>query len=199
MFELITTFYFENNAKRLQELIRAIEFFFDDTLANAVKLKTNEVYCLSRWDIKENLEIQLHNNPKSQDAWIFKCKLTNDIGKYYMGILGCDNRFASELSKSKLSLINPALDVKAFHIHISQIRNYKIHEKIIGEYKYIFVSALRNKIQLDLFELEILYESLYRYIHDTEIKRENVLIDRFSNYIKLIVLKLLITFRQFTK
>ena len=87
-------------------------------------------YCiaLSRWDfINHNInsdEAVLFNRADSQDTWILKGsfpQLNNvDFG---LGIAGCDNAIAERLSHY-FEVINPSIDIKTYHYHISQVRNY---------------------------------------------------------------------------
>jgi hypothetical protein len=70
------------------EFIRIIantDVYFNETLAKAKQLKNNLVYCLTRWDLKLNGDIEFYPNFKSQDSWIFKDTLPENIGDYYMG------------------------------------------------------------------------------------------------------------------
>jgi len=88
----------------------------------------NRCLALSRWDfINHNLDIKeaVHfNRADSQDTWMVKGSFKqcngNDFG---LAIAGCDNKIALMLSEH-YDIINPSLDVKAYHYHISNIRNY---------------------------------------------------------------------------
>lgn len=87
--------------------------------------KENTCLALSRWDINES-GVPVHfNRADSQDTWIFygnvKVKLPLDFG---MGVAGCDNRLAHELSISGYRVLNPSKHIKTNHFHLSGVRNY---------------------------------------------------------------------------
>jgi len=131
----------ENDVK----IIANSDIYFDDTLQIVPNsIKSNEVYCLTRWD-EEKGSIQFYNNFKSQDAWFFQDKLTKNIGDYFMGLPGCDNRFAKELLDSGRKIKNPSLTIRAIHVHGSNLRNYnKSADRVIGEYAYPLPTEICN-------------------------------------------------------
>lgn len=122
------------------EFIRIIantDVYFNETLAKADKIKNKFVYCLTRWDLKMNGDIEFYPNFKSQDSWIFKDILPENIGDYYMGIPGCDNRLAGELCESNFKITNPSFSIKSIHIHNTNKRTYnKSADKVNGQYAY---------------------------------------------------------------
>ena len=87
-------------------------------------------YCLalSRWDfvshsLSRNESVHF-NRPDSQDTWMVKgafAPIKNiDFG---LGIAGCDNAIAERLSQV-YSVINPSLEIKTYHYHLTGVRNY---------------------------------------------------------------------------
>lgn len=132
----------ENDVK----IIANSDIYFDDTLKIAKdSLKKHEVYCLTRWDEEKGI-IQFYNNFKSQDAWFFQGKLTENIGDYFMGLPGCDNRFAKELLDSGRRIENPSLTIRAIHVHGSNLRNYnKSADRVFGEYAYPLPIELESR------------------------------------------------------
>jgi hypothetical protein len=122
------------------------DIFFDQTLEKIEqKLDEKLVYCLTRWDLLEDGNLVFYENFKSQDAWVFSGKLIENIGNYYMGLPGCDNRFAKELMDSGYNIKNPSLTIKAIHVHKSNLRNYhKTADRVIGEYAYPLPTELKN-------------------------------------------------------
>ena len=127
------------------KIIANSDIYFDVTLKIAKDcLIDNEIYCLTRWD-EEARCIKFYNNFKSQDAWIFRGSLTENIGNYYMGLPGCDNRFAKELLDSGRRIDNPSLTIRAIHVHGSNLRNYsKSADRVIGKYAYPLPTELEN-------------------------------------------------------
>lgn len=107
-------------------ILANLDITFDDTL-NIVKdmFDTDACIALTRYDVGEN-EIKFHDRVDSQDAWIFYGKIKN-INKMYLsfslGVRGCDNRLAYELSR-QYKIFNPSLTIKTYHHHLSGIRNY---------------------------------------------------------------------------
>jgi len=87
-------------------------------------------YCLSlsRWDFidsKLNQSEAVHyNQVDSQDTWIMKgaFKQLKDVN-FGLGVAGCDNKIALLLSEH-YEVINPSLDIKTYHYHLTNVRNY---------------------------------------------------------------------------
>jgi hypothetical protein len=82
-------------------------------------------------------------NGDSQDTWVFgkkvsKCMLFNKkIGDYFLGILGCDNRFLFELRHSGLDVLNLPWAFPTIHNHSSNIRNYSDKDRLMGMYMWL--------------------------------------------------------------
>jgi hypothetical protein len=132
-------------ASNINKIIANTDIYFDETLSKSQQLQENSVYCLTRWDLKDTGEIEFYPNYKSQDAWIFRGSLSENIGNYYMGLPGCDNRFAKELLDSGTKIKNPSLTIRAIHVHGSNLRNYnKSADRVIGEYAYPLPTELKN-------------------------------------------------------
>lgn len=88
-------------------------------------LKANEVYALSRWDLKKSGNIEHFDRDDSQDVWCFRGKVTipNDCD-FGTGRAGCDNAIADRLAKAGYKVLNPSKDIMTLHIHTSEVRNY---------------------------------------------------------------------------
>lgn len=94
-----------------------------------------EERCLAllRWDVPpEGVQRANIFGPRadSQDTWIL---LAKDVKKrpsllqgtdFQFGRMGCDNAIAMELLKNKFVVVNPALSLKTWHYHSSEIRGY---------------------------------------------------------------------------
>ena len=112
-------------------------------------------YCLalSRYDIKrvDNLYCgELFDRADSQDTWIKKGAFPNiPKATFTMGIAGCDNVIAHLLS-NHLTIINPSLEIKTYHLHLTNVRNYiengKLDEikRLPPPYKLIKPTCLPN-------------------------------------------------------
>jgi hypothetical protein len=88
----------------------------------------NTCLALSRWDFtdsKINFKDAVHfNRADSQDVWMIKGAFPQIKGNSFgLGVAGCDNSIAHSLS-NHYHIINPSLDIKTYHYHISNVRNY---------------------------------------------------------------------------
>ena len=93
----------------------------------------NHCLALSRYDIKNVANLysgELFERADSQDAWIVKGAFPNiNDAKFTLGVAGCDNVIAHYLSKH-YNTINPSLDIKIYHLHLTNVRNYIENGKI---------------------------------------------------------------------
>jgi len=240
MFELITTFYNEQNIDRRNEFLQALklnaentkihkvyilcesgeEFIrsfspkieivkcenrpkFKDlilfantlsTLSKALHVKEKEVYCLTRWNQIDAGQIEFFLNFKSQDSWIFKGILPDNIGAYFMGVPGCDNRLAAELVVNGFKISNPSLSVHSIHLHATEKRTYhKVLDRVSGEYAYCLPKYLaRDTLNVTPKKLYFLvrrkyYNALFtKTLEGVEIS----LFDRFKSFFYLNYYKL---------
>lgn len=139
--------YFNQNDFNHKIIILAnLDIFFGETLQQVKDFSKwdNHVMALSRWDWSANNHARLFNRPDSQDVWIWKSspsKFENVVGDYPLGMLGCDNRIANELSKTH-KVINPSISIRCFHYHESCFRPYDPRVKVGGDYTHIPISSL---------------------------------------------------------
>ena len=124
-------------------IISNLDIYFDETITLADNIGTNELYALSRWDIKNGKPI-LFNHCDSQDTWIFRERLPVKYGDFTMGVWGCDNRIAHEFKEAGYKVINPAHSIKTYHLHESRSVNSekKINKTIPPPYHLIYTSQL---------------------------------------------------------
>lgn len=83
----------------------------------------------------------------SQDVWIFNSFVLGTKSQqiqcdFYLGIYGCDNRFAYELNKCGYNVMNPCLDIQVYHLHVSGVRPSKENNKIEGPYMNVPITRL---------------------------------------------------------
>lgn len=109
-------------------IIANADIIFDETLSHLDKLKENDCWALSRWEMKSDYtkhipQIQIYGD--SQDVWIFRGKI-KPIGKadFPLGKMGCDNRIAYEIAKAGYNISNPSKTVHTWHLHNSGVRGY---------------------------------------------------------------------------
>ena len=82
----------------------------------------------------------------SQDAWIFKGHIKIPYNSnFYFGILGCDNRIAFLMEELGYQVLNPCYDINVFHLHLTNIRNYKQTDRIREKGNYNLVPCYLNK------------------------------------------------------
>ena len=93
----------------------------------------NHCLALSRYDIQNVSNLysgKLFARADSQDAWIVKGSFPKIIdANFTMGVAGCDNVIAHHLSKY-YTIVNASLDIKIYHLHLTNVRNYIENGKI---------------------------------------------------------------------
>ncbi len=115
------------------------DVYFESEILLSEKIKDDQAFALSRWDLQNDGTLKFFDRPDSQDAWVFRGKIRNVYSDFYMGYRGCDNRLAYELAQSGYSVFNPSKTLKSIHVHTSNIRNYTYNDKLVvpGPYKSI--------------------------------------------------------------
>ena len=122
------------------KVVANTDIHFDGTLSQALDIKDNECYALSRWD-KVKGTLKPYHAPDSQDVWIF-ANSPKGIGNYSPGMPGCDNRIAREILDAGYKITNPCLSINAIHLHESGYRTYSYKDTVHGEYHYLHASRL---------------------------------------------------------
>ena len=107
------------------ENVAQLNGFFTEVQANR-----DLAICLTRWDYQANQHHMLFDRPDSQDTWAFRGKRKGRTSiEFTMGVAGCDNRFAYELTQMGYTLSNPSKRIKSYHVHTSNVRNYLENDK----------------------------------------------------------------------
>ena len=97
---------------------------------------------LSRWDIQENNTYVHFDRSDSQDTWIFIGGVPNINGAdFTLGKCGCDNKILYLLDESGYFLINPSKTLKTYHLHLTNIRNYALTDRIPLPYKLLLPTS----------------------------------------------------------
>lgn len=134
------------------------DIYFDETIGYVSNITDRDVYALTRWDVDEKCQNgKFYNRSDSQDAWIWRgeLNLTNVECDFCLGIAGCDNRIAYELSKNYI-IKNPSKSIKIYHLHNSGIRNYNRNEPISPPYKYVPISGFgKEKNEMRLLNIHL--------------------------------------------
>ena len=91
---------------------------------------TNDIcLALSRWDLDGDGKARLFERADSQDAWIFRGRVRKVAADFAVGVYDCDNKIAWELEQAGYTVLNPALSVRAYHVHASGYRRYEIENQ----------------------------------------------------------------------
>jgi len=95
------------------------DIFFDHALvAVAGQLRLGECYALARWDQQADGSSRLLDRNDSQDVWIFRGKIRNELyGSFPLGVPRCDNRLLHELVAAGYRVRNPAFSIRTHHLH----------------------------------------------------------------------------------
>jgi len=123
------------------------DIIFDDSLRTP---PPGVVFCLTRWipDICANGNVHLvrvweESAGMSFDSYIFKPPITIDSLDFPIGILGCDGKFAYELHRAGLHVVNPSRTIRSGHVHGSGHRTYGYGDNdwIKGSYLRIGITS----------------------------------------------------------
>lgn len=112
-------------------VIANLDIYFDDSAELFCRLGDREMWALTRWEAKTG---KLHadgdaNRVKySQDVWAFRGTANVNavwMGQAFsMGVPGCDNILAQLFKSAGYSVRNPCHDVRTWHLHQSENRDY---------------------------------------------------------------------------
>ena len=101
------------------------DVYFDETLAQASRITSDEMWCLCRYNIMVDgkLELQGRGGDGSADAWIFRAPLKSFEDDITLGVNGCDSYLAQKAAKAGIALYNPCFSVILRHMHHDAERN----------------------------------------------------------------------------
>lgn len=133
--------------KRGYFILSNSDIFFDESIEKikyGLLGKMKSIYCLTRYEFNGNRHI-LNNRYQnfSQDVWIIHSKFSKlrylKLLDFCLGKPYCDNRLAYILCfDEKIKIINDCKNIKCYHYHISNVRNYhQIKDKINGAIMHI--------------------------------------------------------------
>lgn len=114
------------------------DILFDETLLVAQHMGAWDMYALSRYEDEGGLFAR----SDAQDAWIYRgvCKIRK--ADMHMGARGCDNSLAHAAKEYGYVVSNPALSIKARHVHKIRIDN-KI-TKVRPPYLMVPITGIRG-------------------------------------------------------
>lgn len=123
------------------------DIFFKDYTMYQLKKVVNwtkhpkTLLSLSRWDVHNfdygtgTFTEQPFCRVDSQDAWVIKGIPDFTSAPYRMGIPGVDNKISLVFDQKGYKVFNPSRDLKIYHLHISNTRNYSLPDgSVIDRY-----------------------------------------------------------------
>jgi len=109
-------------------IIANSDIMFDDTLGVIHRMDLGNTFiCLSRWNVKEDGQLEFYQRSDSQDSWIFTSPMNKRVeeeSSFFLGRAGCDNRVAWIAHRAGLKLTNPAHQIISRHLHLVDYRTY---------------------------------------------------------------------------
>jgi hypothetical protein len=134
------------------------------------------VLALSRWDVLADGTVKLFEQGDSQDCWIFKGKVPEEIGRFPIGVYDCDNKIAWELRQAGYRVLNASLSLRTYHHHLSGYRSYE--QKPAPDYgirpPFLYVEPenlwgplkawqVQRKLKLCYFPWRMTWQKFWRY------------------------------------
>lgn len=105
-------------------VIANADMYFDDTIVLAAALGPTDAYALSRYDVRADGTAQLIDS-LGIDAWLFRGLIEGIKAAFPLGSWATDVRLNAEIVAAGYRLYNPAKTIKSYHVHASNIRNYR--------------------------------------------------------------------------
>jgi hypothetical protein len=109
-----------------------------------IHLDENQIICLSRKDRIESGEFIDRVGGGSHDCWIWKGKINENVGNFYLGKYFCDGVLANNFKDIGIDLKNPSKDLLIYHIHFSNIRYWDFSDHIPGHRTGLHPTFLNN-------------------------------------------------------
>lgn len=116
------------------------DIYFDDSLRMLSNYSADDFLALTRYDVKADA-VEFRFVPDAQDTWIFHGKIKPIDADFNPGLPGCDNRLAYLAQRVGYNVVNPALTIKSYHLHRSNVRHYMLSDRIPGPYLTIWPTA----------------------------------------------------------
>lgn len=103
-------------------IIANTDIYFDTNIEVLKHINFKDTcLALSRWDTTDTIKPKLYNRNYSQDVWIFKGPIKQQLkADFPLGVPRCDNKLMYQLQEARYKVLNPAFSIKAFHIHKGQ-------------------------------------------------------------------------------
>lgn len=89
--------------------------------------RRNQVFCLTRYEVKKNGPIQFLGRSDSQDSYWFRGPIKMPKYADFPNWPGCDNRIIWELNNVGYEMLNPSLTIKSYHLHEGEKSYTSLH------------------------------------------------------------------------
>ena len=153
-------------------IIANTDIYFDKNIEVLKHINLKDTcLALSRWDTADTIRPKLYNRNDSQDVWVFKGPIKNNLkANFPLGVARCDNRLLYELQKASYTVLNTAYSIKSFHLHKRHVAKlytdddnffeieppfrYMYPHNLFGFWKTCFFN-LKHKEQLGAYHYDI--------------------------------------------
>jgi len=128
---------------------------FDESLAPLGSwIKPDMLVALTRWDDGTAPSMEGRVDPRtwrfysqSQDTWAFRAgALPLFRADFALGVPRCENRFAYEAATAGVAVLNPALSIRTWHHHATNVRSWKRGEHYEGPLYFPRLTTLENRV-----------------------------------------------------
>jgi hypothetical protein len=117
-----------------------------------IHLEDDQMLCISRHDLTSEGDHTVVVGGGSHDCWVWKGYIKETCGQFYMGKILCDGVLAHQLTTVGYKLKNPIYDLKVYHVHLTNVRNYTWDDQIRGPRAGVKFSKNDNRfLQEDIY------------------------------------------------
>jgi hypothetical protein len=123
--------------KNVVVVISNADIYVDSTLLNLWKINlADRMLALLRWEDHGDEPTLFGPRSDSQDTWVvlsdsIKTRTWSpDVFGFTFGQPGCDSAFAAHMLRQRFILFNPALSIRTFHRHTSDVRDYSLKDTV---------------------------------------------------------------------
>lgn len=128
---------------------------FDESLAPLKSwLEPHMLVALTRWDDGAAPWMEGRVDPRtwrfysqSQDTWAFiGASLPTFHADFALGVPRCENRFAYEAATAGVAVLNPALSIRTWHHHATNVRSWKRGDHYEGPLYFPRLTTLESRV-----------------------------------------------------
>lgn len=128
---------------------------FDESLGTLEPLlEPHTLVALTRWDDGTAPSMEGRIDPRtwrfysqSQDTWAFRAgALPMFQADFALGVPRCENRFAFEAAMAGVAVLNPALSIRTWHHHATNVRSWKRGDHYKGPLYFPQLTTLEARV-----------------------------------------------------